>query len=100
MAPELVKRKATDQRLDVFAFGVSAYELCSGHLPWERGATGQVAMAHANQPAVELSRYRPRLDPRLNLAITRCIERDRDERCASMDEFLKMIDGIEREEAP
>ena len=40
MAPEVVRRKLIDQRLDVFAFGVTAYELCTGgHLPWPRGAT-------------------------------------------------------------
>ena len=40
MAPELVRRRATDQRLDVFAFGVTAYEilhvrvaLAAGHRP-------------------------------------------------------------------
>jgi len=51
MAPELVRRLKTDQRLDVFSFGVTAYETCSFDLPWERGTTGQVAMSHARPPA-------------------------------------------------
>ncbi|HJS09230.1 MAG TPA: serine/threonine-protein kinase, partial [Pirellulales bacterium] len=28
MAPEVVRRKKTDQRLDIFAFGVTAFEMC------------------------------------------------------------------------
>ena len=39
MAPELVRRRHTDQRLDVFAFGVTAYEICTFELPWLRGTT-------------------------------------------------------------
>ncbi len=50
MAPEIVRRKPTDQRVDVFAFGVTAYEICTGQLPWLRGATGLAAMTH-DQPA-------------------------------------------------
>ena len=44
MAPELVRRRPTDQRLDVFAFGVTAYEFCTFELPWLRGTTGMAAM--------------------------------------------------------
>ena len=33
MAPEIVRRKPTDQRVDVFAFGVSAYEILHGRCP-------------------------------------------------------------------
>ena len=36
MAPEIVKRQSTDVRVDVFAFGVTAYELCTFELPWEQ----------------------------------------------------------------
>jgi serine/threonine-protein kinase len=98
MAPELVKRQATDQRLDVFAFGVTAYEICTFQLPWERGVTGQAAMSHANQPPAPIQRYRPKINPKLAKAIHSCLEREPASRCASMDMFLKMIKGIESED--
>jgi serine/threonine-protein kinase len=99
MAPELVKRQATDQRLDVFAFGVTAYEICTFQLPWERGATGQAAMSHANQPPTPIQRYRPKINPKLAKAIHSCLEREPAGRCASMDMFLKMIKGVESEDS-
>jgi len=98
MAPELVKRLPTDQRLDVFSFGVSAYEMCTFQLPWERGTTGQIAMTHANQEPREIERYRPKIDPRLAGAIARCIERNRDERMPSMAEFLESIKEVPHED--
>src|SRR5205807_1485992 len=36
LAPELIKRMSTDQRVDMFALGVTAYELFTGKLPWEK----------------------------------------------------------------
>ncbi len=36
MSPEIVRRKKTDLRVDVFSFGVSMYELCAFELPFPR----------------------------------------------------------------
>ena len=99
MAPELVKRRPTDQRLDLFAFGVSAYELCTGNLPWERGETGLVAMKHAEHPPVEIERYRPQIEPKLAKAIMRCVEREPEKRFASANEFVHAIADVRNEDA-
>jgi serine/threonine-protein kinase len=90
MAPELVRRRPTDHRLDVFAFGVTAYEFCTFELPWMRGETGMAAMAHDRPPA-DIRKYRPGLNPQLARAIHACIEPEPNLRCPSMEAFLKMI---------
>jgi eukaryotic-like serine/threonine-protein kinase len=90
MAPELVRRRPTDQRLDVFSFGVTAYEILTFRLPWLRGTTGLAAMSH-DQPPVEISQYRPQIDPVLAKAIHACIEPDVNRRCPSIETFLSMI---------
>lgn len=98
MAPELVKRLSTDQRLDMFAFGVTAYEILTFDLPWERGTTGQVAMTHANQAPKEIRQLRPQVDPRLAAAVMSCVEQNPAKRCPSMEHFLKLIKGIPHED--
>ncbi len=90
MAPELVRRRPTDQRLDVFAFGVTAYEFCTFELPWLRGTTGMAAMTH-DQPPTDIHHYRPDIHPQLAKAIHACIEPDVAQRCPSMEDFLRMI---------
>ncbi len=90
MAPELVRRRETDQRLDVFAFGVTAYEFCTYELPWLRGTTGMAAMTH-DQPPDDICKYSPEIDPTLAQAIHACIEPNVNKRCPSMKEFLRMI---------
>lgn len=90
MAPELVRRRATDQRLDVFAFGVTAYEICTFELPWLRGTTGMAAMTHDQSPT-EIQHYCPKIPPMLAKAIHFCIEPDVNRRCPSMEKFLQAI---------
>jgi len=95
MAPELVRRHKTDQRLDVFAFGVTAYEICTYELPWIRGADGRAAMTH-NQPPIDIRKYCPEINPALAKAIHACIEPKEERRCPSMEKFLDMIQGVKR----
>lgn len=98
MAPEIVRRLQTDQRVDVFAFGVTAYEILTNQLPWSRGAKGDVAMMHASTPPVEITKYRPQINHVLARAIMRCIEQDKEKRCPSMDAFLKAIANVQHED--
>jgi serine/threonine protein kinase len=97
MAPEIVRRKTTDQRVDVFAFGVSAYEICTGELPWPRGTTGMAAMSH-DSPPIDIRQHRPKLHPELAKAIHLCVEAEPSRRCPTMEKFLQMIRTVNRDE--
>jgi serine/threonine-protein kinase len=79
MAPELVRRRPTNERVDIFAFGVTMYELCTRELPWPRGTNGLAAMTH-DTPPEPIQTYRPAIDPRLADAIHWCLVADPKER--------------------
>jgi serine/threonine-protein kinase len=98
MAPELVRRHETDQRLDVFAFGVMAYEFCTFELPWPRGkGDGMAAMTH-DRPPIDVRKHRPKIHPVLAKAIHACIEPEVAHRCPSIAAFLQMIKDVRRED--
>jgi serine/threonine-protein kinase len=97
MAPEIVRRKKTDQRVDVFAFGVSAYQICTGELPWLAGTSGMAAMSH-DQPPADIRRHRPKLHPELAKAIHWCLEAEPPRRCPSMEEFLQAVRRADKDE--
>lgn len=97
MAPELVRRRTTDQRLDIFAFGVTAYEICTFELPWMRGTTGMAAMTH-DRPPTDIAKYRPQINPVLAKAIHACIEPSPGLRYPSMEKFLQMIRDVKHED--
>ncbi len=98
MAPEVIRRRRTDKRVDVFSFGITVYELMTGELPWSRGTTGKVAMEHATIPPKDIREYRPQIHPVLAEAIHWCLEQDPKDRCPGMDEFLKKIRSVEKED--
>jgi serine/threonine-protein kinase len=99
MAPEISRRKKTDQRVDIFSFGVTAYEICSSQLPWVRGNDGKAAMDHASKPPADLRRYCPKINAKLEEAILWCLKPDPVDRCPSAEEFLKRILKVDREDA-
>lgn len=100
MSPEVVRRKQTDQRLDIFAFGVSVYELFAFDLPWQRGDTGQAAMTHGMSDPPPLRKYYPKINPTLEAAIHKCMEADPEKRFPSITQFLKAISRLKHEDAP
>jgi len=99
MAPEIVRRRPTDRRVDIFAFGVSAYELLTFELPWPHADTSGVgALSHDTDAPVPILELRPQLDPTLAEAVTECLAPNRDQRTPSLDAFLRRIRRVETEE--
>ena len=92
MSPEIVRRKPTDQRVDVFSFGVTCYHLCTFELPWPVGdASGLAALQHDTHPARDIFEYRPDLDRTLGNAIMAAMRPNLNDRTPSMDQFLQQI---------
>ncbi len=98
MAPEIVRRKKTDQRVDVFALGVTAYALCTYELPWSGGKDGKAAMSHDTQEPADIRQRRPQLNSRIAQAIMKCLEPMPENRPPDMESFLKMIAGVTNED--
>jgi serine/threonine-protein kinase len=97
MAPELVRRRQTDIRLDVFSFGVTMYELFTRELPWPRGDTGIAAMSHS-EPPIPIVAYRPNINRTIAKALHSCIEPDVSRRCPNMEQFLKLIQKVKNDD--
>ena len=99
MAPEVVRRRWTDQRLDIFAMGVSAYQICTYEFPWPfTDTTGQAALAHDTQPPRDILAYRPALNKQLAKAIMRCIRPNPNDRPQAVTDFLKAIRQVEADD--
>lgn len=95
MAPEVVRRKKTDQRVDIFAFGVTAFELYAFELPFPRGnATGTAALNHDKLEPQPITQFCPRINETLAAAIRQCLSPTPEQRPQTMDAFLKLIASV------
>ena len=99
MAPEIVRRKWTDQRVDVFAMGVTAYHTITYELPWPvTEMSGLAALAHDTHPPKEILEYRPKLDKRVARTIMKCLEPDPKNRLESLEVFLREIRDVKEDD--
>lgn len=95
MSPEIVRRRPTDRRVDIFSFGVSCYCLCTFEFPWQTALTnGRAALNHDTTPPKDILGYRPDLDPRLAKAIMQAMNPKLEERTASLEIFLRQIQAV------
>jgi len=95
MSPEIVRRKPTDHRVDIFSFGVTAYEMYAGSLPWPGSVvTGRAAMEH-NKPPIPLEDRCPEIDPQLMELIHRCLAADPTDRPSTMQEVQTVLAQLE-----
>jgi len=78
MAPEQLLRKAIDHRVDVFAYGVTAYELLAGRKPFEGDTPKEILYAQLDRETtfVPPRALNPDIPPGLEKSILRCLERD------------------------
>jgi serine/threonine protein kinase len=96
MSPEIVRRRPTDQRVDIFSFGVTCYCLCSFEHPWQGSIlNGRAALHHDTSPPKELIERCPNIDPRLAKAIMNALNPVVEERTTDMDQFLGAIRAVE-----
>jgi serine/threonine-protein kinase len=95
MAPEQVAGSPdADGRADLYAFGVMAYELIAGRLPYQAKHAAAMLMAHLNDAAIPLAQARPDVPPALGKIVMRCLEKDPRSRWKSTDELLHAIEAL------
>lgn len=99
MSPEIVRRRNTDTRLDVFSFGVTVYRFLTFEHPWgTTDTTGKAALAHDTVDVIPILKLRPKLNSKLAKAIHKCLEVDPEKRMASCKAFLSAIRGVDSED--
>lgn len=89
MAPELVRRRNVDKKIDIFAFGISAYQLITGQHPWGvTEAESKVTLRFDTSEPTPILDLAPRLPKSFAKAVHSCLVADPEKRVASMKNFL------------
>jgi serine/threonine protein kinase len=98
LAPEIIRRQSTDHRVDLFALGVTAYEIFTGGLPWEKArGSMEVLTKHINSPARDPREYKPDMADDLHEFLTRAVEREPKDRFQNAAEFRQALHALQLE---
>ena len=96
MAPELIKRHPTDQRIDIFSYAVTCYEMYAKRHPWDAAMTIDAVLHHINQPPLQLTKLVPRINPDIAEVIMKGLEVNPDDRWATVAEMVTAFRNIEK----
>jgi serine/threonine-protein kinase len=81
MAPEQLQREAYDHRVDVFAYGVTAYELLTGQKPFPGDTPEEILRKQLDRSGFIAPRQvNEAIPPAVEKSILKCLERDPDKR--------------------
>lgn len=95
LAPEIINRKATDLRVDIYALGITAFELLTGTLPWERATnSADTLRKHLNTPPRHIQEVRPDIDDDTAQVIMRAFEKDPMDRYRSMSDLRNAFEAL------
>jgi eukaryotic-like serine/threonine-protein kinase len=94
LAPELIKRQTTDHRVDMFALGVTAYEMYTGDLPWEKTESMQTLLSHMNNPPRDPREFKPDLDAKTVKFLMKAVERNPRERFQNPADFREALQQL------
>lgn len=78
LAPEQIARQPIDERVDIFAYGVTAYEMLTGRKPVTGNTLEEVLQkyAHFDEYLKPLRHHVPNLPHALERVVLKCLEKD------------------------
>ena len=92
MAPEqLCDPRDVDERSDIYALGVTLYELISGRVPFEGQSGAEVYGAALTQRPVPLNELDPRVPVALAAVVARCLAWRRMDRYANVSDLVAAL---------
>ncbi len=99
MPPEQVEGRYTDARADIYALGMSLFQICTAHHPFEDATdVEQILRWHVEREPVPPSSFRPELPKHFVAAIMKAIEKDPRDRFRSCRDFIQALEHPEEQD--
>jgi len=95
MAPEQLLGEPISHRVDIFSYGVTAYELLTSQRPFPGDTPADILKKQVDRSEfMPLRQYNPDLPPALEKIILRCLERDPERRYPFIGVMARELKGV------
>ncbi|HEX2170865.1 MAG TPA: serine/threonine-protein kinase, partial [Dehalococcoidia bacterium] len=94
MSPEQAAgERHIDGRSDLYSLGVVGYQMLTGTLPFNAPSVAGILMKQITEPAPDLRKVRPDTPEDLALAVSRCLEKDPENRWPTADALRRALES-------
>jgi serine/threonine-protein kinase len=100
MAPEQLEGKETDARADIFSFGGMLYEMLTGRRPFEGKSQASLIGAILDHQPPPVSTLQPLSPPLLDDIVSRCLEKNPDDRWQTARDLKRQLEWVAGRSAP
>jgi len=97
LAPEQIRGEPVDRRTDIFSLGILAYELLTYRKPFRGEHLSTVLYKILNETPERIEDLSPDAPPSLVAAVTKAMEKQRENRYESMDALKQDLFNVQRE---
>ncbi len=94
MAPELLRREPIDERIDIFAFGVMAFELLTERLPYDATTNAALMLQRINVEPLDPAVVKPQLSEELCALLRQLTAKRREQRWSEMKTLPEALRNI------
>ena len=94
MSPEQISGDKATVRSDIYAVGVTLYEVLTGRLPVGGTSNFAIMRSHLTEQPVSPAELNPRLPAGLSNTVLKALEKKPEDRFASAQEFLAALNAI------
>jgi serine/threonine-protein kinase len=94
MSPEQAAgEREIDGRSDLYSLGIVTYQMLTGELPFQAPTVAGILMKQITEPAPDLRTHRRDVPEDLALAVSRCLEKDPENRWPTADALRRALES-------
>ena len=91
MSPEQCQGQKVDHRTDIYSFGVIAFRMLTGSLPFEAGTALELMLMHVGSPAPAPSSVRSQLSEEIDVPVLRMLDKNPADRPPTLDAAMRAL---------